>query len=83
MKIKVLKSNVQSEGIAAESLISQNSGIPNGLGTERWADVQQHPDGFFYIIPPSESGWGGISQDQMLSGVTLPIVEVDFPETDS
>jgi hypothetical protein len=80
MKIKVLKSEVQSEVIAAESIVCQNSGIPNGLGTERWADVQQHTDGFFYIIAPYDSGWGGVTYSEMMNGVTLPVVEIDISD---
>jgi hypothetical protein len=80
MKIKVLKSNVQSEVIAVESLIMQNSGIPNSLGTAKWAEIQQHPDGFFYIIAPSESGWGGVAYSEMMTNVTLPIVEIELQD---
>lgn len=65
--MKILFSVLREDVVAAESKICQNCGIPNGTGTERWADIQEFDEGFFIAYP--DNGWGGFTVAQMLDGI--------------
>lgn len=65
--MKILFSVLREDVVAAEAKICQNCGIPNGAGTEKWADIQEFEEGFFIAYP--DNGWGGFTAEQMMDGV--------------
>lgn len=70
---------------ALEKKISDNCGIPNTVGTLRWAKIEKAFDQDLWFIPkPDAAGWTSanfesFSQEEMLAGVDLAgITEQEF-----
>lgn len=65
--MKILFSELLEDVVAADAKICENAGIPDGKGTERWSEVSEFEEGYFIAYP--ESGWGGLTTEQMMDGV--------------
>jgi hypothetical protein len=73
----------QTEVQEALDKINTNSGFPNE-SAQTWANIQPTAnDGEFYIEAPV-NGYGGLTGEQMMDGVTLTLVDsVTLPDVES
>lgn len=53
---------------AIQAQICVNAGLPNGSGTDRWAEPMEVSGGQ-YVIPVPVNGWGGYTYEQMTQGI--------------
>lgn len=77
--MRIIKTETLEQAQVIETAICQNCGLPDGAGTEKWSDINEHPDGGFYFSAPSEAGWGGFTFEQMMAGIDVDIVEFERP----
>lgn len=69
---------------AIESTICTNAGLPNGKGTNNWADPRETVDSGVYAVPVPVDGWNGFTYEDMSSGVDAVEYEsVEFPQVDN
>jgi len=73
--MQIIKTGTLEQAQIVEAKICENVGIPDGAGTDRWSEIYEHPDGWFYISAPTIAGWGAFTFEQMMAGIDAEVVD--------